>query len=91
MLRWTRAVKGEAVFRTLGALCRSAIVVILALPVKLSPEKYLVWSTKHRLIASRADEMQDLGWAAGVVGESPMAQCLPKIQAYMSVCASQQV
>ncbi len=73
MLRWTRAVKGEAVFRTLGALCRSAIVVILTLPVKLPPKKYLtrlVWSTKHHLIASRADEMQDLGWAAGVVGET---------------------
>ena len=49
-------------------------MVILTLPVKLPPKKYLtrlVWSTKHRLIASRADEMQDLGWAAGVVGETP--------------------
>ena len=64
MLRWTRAVKGEAVFRTLGALCRSAIVVILALAVKIYSKQSLaclVWSTKHRLIASRADEMQDLG------------------------------
>ena len=30
VLRLTRAVKGQAVLRTLGALCRSAIVVILA-------------------------------------------------------------
>ena len=30
VLRLTQAVKGEPVLRTLGALCRSAIVVILA-------------------------------------------------------------
>lgn len=33
MLRLTRAVKGEAIFSTLGAPCRSAIVVILRVSV----------------------------------------------------------
>lgn len=38
VLRLTRAVKGDAVFSTLGALCRSAMVVILALPGTNEPE-----------------------------------------------------